>query len=304
MRARTPRVRLTALFISCSVPVVAAAQEHVPTIVNVKSVVGDKTSAKIINGKLTFWYPTVGALLYRNANTPFGSWCTATLIGCNTVLTAAHCVAEDRETKNYKVFFQHAGLFDLAGKIQMQDDKYQAPGGNGSRADVAVLTLSKSIDGIAPDHINDDREHAAELDGTIVGYGITNGNKLDYGLKRFGFVVAGACDASKTGKDLVCWNFVNNRASDTCSGDSGGPLFLSKGRPSPVVSGVTSGGNVSCQAPDNAFDASVFRNSNWIKSAVGSDLAPATLQRRRNDNQFRFVSRGTTKPMRPITRFR
>jgi hypothetical protein len=198
------------------------------------------------------------------------------LIGCSTILTAAHCVAKDDNVSNYKVFLPHGGLFELTGKIQYQRDKYIPPdnGGSGSFADVAVLALAKPVEGISPQQISVDHEHVPGLKGTIVGYGVTRGSAMDYGLKRFGYVVASACPAYEQKRDLVCWHFQQGPTSDTCSGDSGGPLLRSDDQT--IVSGVTSGGNASCQPPDDAFDASVFRNRAWIKSAAGANLGHTT----------------------------
>jgi len=246
----------------------AAADQTGPTIVSATHTNGPE-GAKIVNGTTTFWYPTVGELVSPTDK------CTATLIGCHTVLTAAHCVTGDSNVRHYKVYFQHGGLFNLTGTIAYQRATYEPPDYNASRADVAVLKLAKAVEGITPDPINDDREHAGGIAGTIVGYGVTGGQNGDYGLKRFGSVVAAACPAAARNRDLLCWNFADKRASDTCDGDSGGPLFLLEGRTHTLISGVTSGGNATCQPPDRAFDASVYLNRVWIKSMVGADMGSA-----------------------------
>ena len=267
-RSSRTRKLIGTLLVSLTPHWCAAIAQTGPTIVSV--VPADALeSAKIVNGTMTFWYPTVGELVSKTDR------CTATLIGCRTVLTAAHCVTGDSNIRDYKVYFPHGGLFSLAGTIAYQRTTYQAPDYNSSSADVAVLKLAKAVEGIAPEPINDDREHASGIAGTIVGYGVTGGDNGDYGLKRFGSVVAATCPAAVQNKDLLCWNFWDKRTSDTCNGDSGGPLFLSEGRTHRLVSGVTSGGNATCQPPDRAFDASVFRNSTWIKSTAGTDLGSA-----------------------------
>jgi V8-like Glu-specific endopeptidase len=275
MRNSIGTIKFAALAAICSASGAVMAAQNGPAIIRVDEKQVPLIQPRIVNGTPTTWYPAIGALLYRKANTPFGSWCTATLIGCSTILTAAHCVAKDDNVSNYKVFLQHGGLFNITGKIQFQRDKYISPddGGGGSNADVAVLTLAEPAEGIAPLQISDDHEHVPGLKGTIVGYGVTRGSAMDYGLKRFGYVVASACPVYEQKRDLVCWHFQNGPTSDTCSGDSGGPLLRSDDET--IVSGVTSGGNASCQPPDDAFDASVFRNNSWIKSAAGANLRHA-----------------------------
>jgi len=52
-------------------------------------------SPRIVNGLDTQGFPTTGALLHH-IDAPItsvnaASWCSGTLIGCHTLLTAAHC---------------------------------------------------------------------------------------------------------------------------------------------------------------------------------------------------------------------
>lgn len=272
VRSKTsPGTLLGALIVSLLPHCCAAAGQALPTILHADEKSGND-EIKIVNGTASFSYPTVGAL--------FGKLeiCTATLIGCSTVLTAAHCVVEKSgsgykaaNVGDYKVYFQHGGLFNLTGTVAYQRS-FRWPDDHTSLADIAVLKLTKPVEGIAPFAINDEWEHDADIPGTIVGFGVTGSRNGDYGLKRFGPVVAAACTPATLKTDLLCWKFDDNRTSDTCDGDSGGPLLLSEGRPHPVISGVTSGGSPTCKAPDRAFDASVFANRAWIKSISGGDL--------------------------------
>jgi Trypsin len=246
------------------------AAEPNPEITGVTYAVGNGLGARIVNGQPTTWYPSVGALLYGNGNV-FGNWCTATLIGCNTVLTAAHCVADDGDVRNYRMFFQHGGMVKVKS-IDWQKQDYREPTTKGEQADIAVITLAETISGIAPHPINEDREHEPNVPGTIVGFGRTGGAATDYGLKRFGAVTSADCGAGFAKNEMVCWDF-NGRDSNTCNGDSGGPLLLSENRPEQVISGVTSGGrNPTCLSSDHSFDTSVFRYSKWVKSVAGADL--------------------------------
>ncbi len=68
---------------------------------------------RIVNGLNSHSFATTGALM-KSSGGPIdannaGSWCSGTLIGCQTFLTAAHCVFDDLDPSHYWVFLQHAG---------------------------------------------------------------------------------------------------------------------------------------------------------------------------------------------------
>src|SRR5512139_1602601 len=48
--------------------------------------------AKIVNGVLEANHANVGALLFGNNPNTATTWCSGTMIGCQTFLTAGHCV--------------------------------------------------------------------------------------------------------------------------------------------------------------------------------------------------------------------
>jgi hypothetical protein len=135
------------------------------------------------------------------------------------------------------------------------------------------------VTNIAPTPLNRVSRPPLGLPGEIVGFGSTLTNSTDDGIKRRGFVKVAACDPPAAG--FVCWNFKRplgapGSNSDTCYGDSGGPLFLSLGGQT-VLAGVTSSGtNPNCAPVDNAFDADVFSDLAWIQSEGGADLASAS----------------------------
>ncbi|HYX25240.1 MAG TPA: trypsin-like serine protease, partial [Thermoanaerobaculia bacterium] len=236
---------------------------------------------KIVNGVIDNLHPTVG--LFNNDGE-----CSATLIGCQTVLTAAHCICELADGTDLGgaacaarpdlvgpagklVFFQHAGLFTLS-RIAV-DPAYD---GYSGVSDVAILHLAAPVTNIAPSPLNRVSHPPLGLTGEIVGFGSTQTTSTDDGIKRRGAATVAACDPPAAG--FVCWNFKDplgapGSNSDTCFGDSGGPLFLSLGGQT-VVAGVTSSGtNPNCEPVDNAFDDDVFSDLAWIQSEGGADLA-------------------------------
>src|SRR6185295_18265386 len=79
---------------------------------------------RIVHGVLTAEYPSTGALLSPGNPGTASLICSGTLIGCNTFLTAAHCVCdtEGRDCQGagapnpsgYLVFLQHGGIFAVS----------------------------------------------------------------------------------------------------------------------------------------------------------------------------------------------
>jgi hypothetical protein len=237
---------------------------------------------RIVHGLDTHAFPTAGALLYSQggAITPdnAGSWCSGTLIGCESFLVAAHCV-DDPDPSHYLVYLQHAGLLPVAS-ITRHPSYLDA---TFPRFDAAVIKLGSWVTGVTPTPINlIDPLPFVPADGTIVGFGQTHGGANDYGIKRVGTVQTRSCPADvpsgATDSDVVCWSFSAPSGplgtdANTCNGDSGGPLFLDLGS-GPVVAGITSGGSSGdCLAVDHSYDANVFTHRNFILAALAGDSA-------------------------------
>ena len=115
----------------------------------------DRSRPRIVNGLNSHLLPTTGALLYPSSGGPInednaGSWCSGTLIGCETFLTAAHCVEEDSSPSRYWVFLQHGGIRSV--KSIHSHPSYTSAGF--PSYDVAVLKLGEPVHGIDPTEIN------------------------------------------------------------------------------------------------------------------------------------------------------
>lgn len=236
---------------------------------------------RIVNGVATSEYPTAGALLYGGGGpaSEFDSYlyCSGTLVGCHTFLTAAHCVYDDPTPEHYLVFLQHAGFFAVSG-IEIHPDHPHS----GATGDVAVLHLAApGVTGIAPTPLNDGTEVPFGTTATIVGFGRTGGSAYDYGLKQSGSVTTATCSFVSNDDTSLCWNFNDplgppGSNSNTCNGDSGGPLFVA-GDCGDVLAGVTSSGiNSACLTDDLSIDASVYSHLEFIESAAGADLDNST----------------------------
>lgn len=234
----------------------------------------EKGEQRIVNGTITFDYPAAGALLKGADRQTAGPWCSGTLIACDKFLTAAHCISAEPQPNQYRVFFQNAGFFEVKD-IRWPKKDYKFP-----YADLAVLTLSRPVEGITPVAINNKAPFGLNLTGLIVGFGRTGGPNQDFGIKRQGSVTTAACQETYANKKLLCWNFTADLKAtpqNTCNADSGGGLFVWEGdgaRKTAQVVGLTSGGvKADCLKGDHSFDTDVFAYHEWI---VEPKAAPAS----------------------------
>ncbi|MDR9781130.1 S1 family peptidase [Rhizobium redzepovicii] len=227
----------------------------------------ERSQPRIVNGRGTIDYPSVGAVLKGSDARSAIAWCSGTLIAADKILTAAHCIAKDPRPNQYKIFLQSAGFVDVKA-IDWQEDLYEFP-----KADVAILHLAAPVLRVMPEAILANERPIHGTLGTIVGFGRTGALNEDYGLKREGFIETAPCPAMIKGAPLVCWNFsveVQNGTirSNTCNADSGGPLFVYEvvgGRQFRRIAGVTSGGEAEdCLLGDQSYDADVAEYSKWI----------------------------------------
>jgi hypothetical protein len=238
-------------------------------------------AGKIANGEPSQIFPSVGQLLTDQ------STCSGTLVGCQTFLTAAHCLCQDPITGQIlngkqcnarpdlldpagkRVFLQHGGIFEVASIAVHPRFQFRI------RSDLAVLTLTRPVTGIGTSRLNLVEKPALLSPATIVGFGLDGLGGLS-GIKRVGSVVTSSC-IGVANATHVCFTFDNplgppGSNSDTCQGDSGGPLFVNFGT-SEVVAGVTSGGDgQGCHPIDHSFDADVFLDRAWLQSQGGVDL--------------------------------
>ncbi|MCC7253051.1 trypsin-like serine protease [Hyphomicrobium sp.] len=238
----------------------------------------ERGARRIVNGIPSSAHPAVVAVLKGATRETAKAWCTGTLVGCDKVLTAAHCVANDPSPSSYQIFFQELGFFAVKS-VEWPKEDYKFP-----YFDLAMLTLEKPVEGIAPIPINWSTRPLDNSVATIVGFGRTGGARHDYGIKREGSVRTAACAGPYAKIPLLCWKFDADvistaSAQNTCNADSGGGVFMRDDDGDRVVEkvfGVVSGGiDAECMKKDMSFNVDVSRFKSWIEKAGEGRLSPA-----------------------------
>lgn len=233
---------------------------------------------RVVNGIVAQDRPTTGALLFAYGSNYFQAVCSGTLIGCQTFLTAAHCVCTGSTFAScgtpvpgkYSVYLQDVGIVGVASIDVDPTFAFE------QRGDVAVLTLTAPVTGVAPTPINTSLRPPSGTTVEVAGYGLTRGGADDIGLLRRGLAETATCSGTDADHH-VCWSFddplgIPGLDSNTCNGDSGGPAFADLGFGNSVV-GITSGGSSGdCLPTDESFDSDVYVHRAMIEGVAGADL--------------------------------
>ncbi len=244
---------------------------------------------RIANGVAASGWPEVASV------TSDAGFCSAVFVGCRSVLTAAHCVCATNGTGDACddtgflldpeqvaiVFTPQGGAFEVESITIPADYEF------GESGDIAVLKLKKPLRGIRPREINTHAYPPHATSGVIVGFGATEGAARDMGIKRMGAMTTVDCAGLEIDDwTHVCWRFDKplgpaGTDSNTCSGDSGGPLFADVGSGTTLI-GIHSGGFGECSEGTDeggpiigAFDTSVYHVHSWIEAQLGVDLDSA-----------------------------
>jgi hypothetical protein len=236
-----------------------------------------QTRRPIVGGTVESGWPSVGALtLMHPAYGYVGSFCTATLIEPQWVLTAGHCLENDVGdiplTPGIVRFYigddarnPSASELHEVDAFYVHDDYSDNPVQN----DIALVHLTTPVGGVTPVDINTTAMGGAWVGADLlyVGFGVNDGDQqTGSGVKRSGAIA-------------VHMIYANTYASDAtdgvgvCFGDSGGPGLVQMGGVWYVVgvnSTVAGGGQDPCLGYGSHTRVDVY--GNWINGITGGQL--------------------------------
>ena len=250
-------------------------------------------------------HPFVGLVVFYDADGEFSHRCSGALLSPTELLTAGHCTAPDSGAVTARVYFQQAAgaNFDpvtgvdvvtgypetcaggTLGSLCATSDELYDFGFVGltvpETRDVGLVVLDQPIylaeyGELAP---------AGTLDGlatgrgtkstvfTVSGYGLTYRTEVHSAVPSVSYrsrlmarsTLVNLRSALNDGYNLQTQGNGNDRGG-TCSGDSGGPVFLGDFRSNRIV-GVTSFGmNALCRGTDFAYRTDRAAVLDWLEN--------------------------------------
>lgn len=214
---------------------------------------------EIVGGTLTSGDPAVVSIGLEDM--PF---CSGTLVGPKTVVTAAHCIYAYGENAVYYAFFG-PNAYAPTRKVRITA-QYAHPKYNGESRDLGVLRLQTAVTNVVPIELNSTPFSDVNIGQPIrhVGYGITGAGRSDSGLKRqVSYSLAAYTD----------WLLLSGgNGKQTCQGDSGGPAFMTLGADKELLVGVVSFGDADCA--QFGADARIDTDLEWIRNTLSKWETP------------------------------
>ncbi|WP_255215945.1 trypsin-like serine protease [Pseudenhygromyxa sp. WMMC2535] len=197
----------------------------------------------------------------------FNQWsCTGTLVHPNIVVTAAHCA----ESTTGRPVTVHFGEEEGGGERSVSGTCYSNPGWTGSvgPTDYGYCLLGESVDDIqiVPPAVGCETDAlSAGREVQIVGFGLSNNGGS--GTKR---------EVTTTINGISQQASVGGDGLDSCSGDSGGPVFIKLssdfgGDDTWRVFGITSGGG---ECGTGGIYALMHVAIPWVEEHSGVDVTP------------------------------
>lgn len=230
------------------------------------SVESDEFSGGIVGGSAVMAGSRVSRSVVAIYGPKFGI-CSGTLISGNAILTAAHCVPTEpgiQLSVIFNVTIKGASPANSRPVVKMYANPRWGKSNNGKdNGDIAIMKFSGSIPpGYTP--VSFLSTPSLVANGSFVmlsGYGVTDG-VADTGAGVLRDTTTVITDAHFSQTEVL----LDQRGGrGTCSGDSGGPAFITSGGVY-YLWGVVSRGDKDCKATGIYTNALVYMN--WINQIL------------------------------------
>jgi hypothetical protein len=228
---------------------------------------------EIVGGEVTSDLPSSGMLVIGGSPEVAVTACSATLVGCNKVLTAGRCVCDrfgDACQDPFPRFpthayFQHAGFFRV-DHVEVHPDFNES-----AEHDIAILTLTHPVRGIRPAPMAT-QPVTPGSDAVIAGFGRIGGDARELGIKRRGAVTTTDCTPD-IGVGKLCWRFDGTEQtseSNVCHGDAGGSTYIERDGRLEVVGVHSTTALYSCleDPRGESADTGVFAHRDFLAGRV------------------------------------
>ena len=252
----------------------------------------DMLISMLKGGQPTTSMLSVGMLLGGQSEAAAYSRCTVTLTKPDTVVTARHCLAHSHGD-SFWVYFPYGGIrrvIDTGISFFCNDND---PNCSIEVDDLAIVTLDAPYGILPPARVGSmDNASAPSQEAIIVGFGLSNPDLADYGIKRQGKVQLATCDVFAQDGLSLCFEFLQELVPDqaggngvgihaNCNNDSGGPMLTPATAFGERLIGVASQLAGSCDSDGEGryVNATNARYQDWLKSAFCDPICarPANL---------------------------